>query len=94
MTRLPLREWKRTAVASATSSTPLALKDPTRRMLCFYNASSAALYLGLGPNTTTGDFTVIVPAGGYYELPWIATSAHVSGVWASVNGSAMITEGG
>ena len=88
----PATDATRTAVASAESDTHLVAATSVRRGLTVFNDSSAILYLCLGTATaSTTDYTVQVPAGGYYEAPDRFTG-EVRGIWASADGFAYITE--
>lgn len=57
----------------------------------FYVDEGATMYLRLGSNAGTLDYTVQVPPGGYYELPfgYIGT---VAAIWKFTGGSVRITE--
>lgn len=78
-------------VDSDTTVQTLADKNNGRILLTVYNASTAALYLRLGGTASNAIFTVKIPADGYYEVPKGFNGA-VTGVWASVNGFAAVTE--
>lgn len=57
-----------------------------------YNNSTQVLYVNLGATaTTTTAFVVALAAGAYYEVPFGYTGS-VTGIWASANGSAQVTE--
>jgi hypothetical protein len=82
-----------TTVASSASSVSLISANTKRKGLTIQNTSTAILYalLGGGTATATTAHSVQIPSNGYYEVPYGFTGA-VSGIWASANGSANITE--
>lgn len=85
------------AVASSATAVTIAALNAARRMLAVFNFSTADLYLKLGSGasfTGTPSFLARVPPSGYWEMPTrpIYTGL-VSGIWSSVNGYALVTEG-
>jgi len=82
-----------TSVASSASSVSLITANVARKGLSIQNTSTAILYvlLGGGTATATTSHSVQIPSNGYYEVPYGFTGA-VSGIWASANGSANLTE--
>ena len=56
-----------------------------------FNDSAAVLYLKFGVTASATDYTVQIPAGGYYEFPWPVYAGEVDGIWASANGNARLT---
>ncbi len=80
-----------TSVASATSNTVL-LASKERLGVTIFNDSTAILYIKLGTTASTTSYTVQVASKGYYELPSPVYTGIISGIWAAVNGSALITE--
>ena len=82
-----------TTVASSASSVTLIAANPKRRLVTIQNTSTAILYVlvGGGTATATTSHSVQVPSNGYYEVPLGYTGA-ITGIWASANGSANITE--
>lgn len=85
------------SVAASTSAVTLLALQPvgvTGRMI--FNDSTSVLYAKFGAGATSTSFTVLIPAGGYYEVP---SGGHdgsygglITGVWTSTNGSARVTE--
>lgn len=57
-----------------------------------YNDSSADLCLAYGAAATTTDFTVRIPANGYWEAPQPVFDGLVTGIWSAATGSARCTE--
>jgi hypothetical protein len=56
-----------------------------------FNNSTANLFLALGPNAATTNFTLKMATGSYYEVPFGYTGI-ITGVWDAVNGNAQVTE--
>lgn len=82
-----------TVASSATSVALLAL-NTSRKGYSVFNASTQILYLRQSATAATassGGYTVQIAAGGYWESPFNYTGA-VTGIWASANGAASITE--
>ena len=82
-----------TSVASSASSVSLIAANAQRRGLAIQNTSTSILYIlfGGGTATATTAHSVQIPSNGYYEVPYGYTGA-VSGIWASANGQANMTE--
>jgi hypothetical protein len=81
-----------TSVAS--SATPVTLKaaNTARKGLTIFNDSTQVLYVLLGAGTVSSTvYTVQLSAGAYYEVPF-GFSGAVTGLWASANGNARLTE--
>lgn len=56
-----------------------------------YNEAAAVLYVKFGATASATDYTVAVPASGYYELPMPVYSGLVTGTLASGTGNAQCT---
>ena len=82
-----------TSVASSASTVSLLALNASRKGATFFNDSSTTLYLKLGATASLTSFTVQIPGGGYYELPFgkIYTGA-IDGIWSAANGNVRITE--
>lgn len=80
-------------VASSASSVTILAANAKRRGASIVNASTAILYLDLsgGTATATTGHSVQLPTLAYFEVPAGYTGA-ITGIWASANGSANITE--
>lgn len=81
-------------VSVASSATVVTLKaaNAARLGLTVFNDSTQVLYVLLGAGTASASvYTVQLAAGAYYELPYRFTGV-VTGLWASANGNARITE--
>jgi hypothetical protein len=80
-----------TSVASAATSTVLIAANASRKGAALFNESTSALYLKLGSSASVTSYTVQVVANGYYEVPFGYTGV-ITGIWATANGNARITE--
>lgn len=81
-----------TSVASSGSSVTILASNGSRLGATVYNDSTQILYLllGTGP-ASTSVYTLQIGAGGYYEVPFNFTG-QLTGIWASANGNARVTE--
>lgn len=79
------------AVPSSATVVTLRAANTARKGLTIFNDSSAALTIKLGAAASQSDFTTKIAAGGYYEVPFRYTGI-VTGLWASANGNALVTE--
>lgn len=82
-----------TSVASSTSSVTLLASNTARKGASIQNTSTAILYvlLSSGTATATTSHSVQMASGTYYEIPFGYTGA-ITGIWASANGQANMTE--
>ncbi len=84
-----------TSVASSASSVTILAANPARRGASIANTSTAILYLRLnsagGAATATTAHTVQMASNTYYEVPFGYVGI-ITGIWASANGQANITE--
>lgn len=80
-----------TSVASSVATVELLADNPNRKNFGVFNLSNSVLYIALGEDATPTNFTAILDPGDYYEQLYPYSGA-VNGAWASVNGSAKITE--
>ena len=81
------------AVASLTSSQTLVGPNGHRTGCIVHNASTAILYVRLGPQDASSTaFAYPVGANTTLELPLCGYVGAITGAWASANGSAYITE--
>lgn len=78
-------------VAATLTSTALAQVNPARQGLSIQNTSTSVLYVKWGAAASATDHTIRMSPNCYYEVPFGYTGS-IFGVWASVNGSAQITE--
>ena len=81
----------RTSVASSITTVTLINDNVARKGAMVYNDSTSILYLALGSGASVTSFTYQISASSLYTIPFGYTGI-VTGVWASVNGNARITE--
>ena len=90
-----------TTVASSASSVTIIANNPRRRGLTITNTSTAILYLNLLGDTATATtaHSIQIPANGSYDLPLFTANGNtecytgkITGIWASANGQANVTE--
>lgn len=85
-------EAKLTTVASSATSASLIGANPARKTLIIQNTSTAVLYVKLGGGTATATTAHSIQlASNAYVIIEGFTGA-VSGIWASANGQANLTE--
>lgn len=88
----PANNAQTTAVSSSGTVVTLLSERRGRKGFRIHNASTAILYIRYGGDATTSLYTALVPAnGGSYECPFQYTGK-VTGIWASANGQANVTE--
>lgn len=81
-----------TVPSSATSVSILAANSRAVGRAVF-NDSTAVLYLRFGSGSaSTGTYTAQVAAGVAYPFPLPLYRGAVTGIWASANGNARVTE--
>lgn len=79
-------------VASSATSVTLLASNASRLGATIYNDSTAILYVKLNSGAASAtSYTVQVAANGYYEVPSRYSGA-ITGIWASANGNARVTE--
>jgi len=88
----PATSSARTSVLGSSAGTQTLLNSNSlRRGATIFNNSNANLFLALGPNAATNNFTTKLGAGIYYEVPFNYTGI-ITGIWDGNNGNAQITE--
>ncbi|MCY7272381.1 MAG: hypothetical protein LH702_01210 [Phormidesmis sp. CAN_BIN44] len=80
-----------TTVASAITSTAILPVNAARKDVKIFNNSTSRLYLAFGVTASVAGFTVLLEAGGFYEMA-IAYTGAISGIWIAANGNALVTE--
>lgn len=80
-----------TPVSSSATVVTLQAANGNRRGLMVYNDSTKILFLKLGSVASQTDFSVKMSSQAYFEIPGNYTGI-VTGIWASANGFAYITE--
>lgn len=81
-----------TRFESSTNSVKLASAYAGRRGLLIFNSSTQNLFIKLGTRASSTDFSVMVLAGGYWEMPFPIETCQIDGAWDGVNGYAYVTE--
>lgn len=84
----------RSNVSAASSDTLLLAANDYRKGATIYNDSEAnSLYIGLGTTAVTASsFTVIVPPGGYWEMPFFF-KGQLRGMWDTIAGTPPVLAG-
>lgn len=85
-----------TVVPGNNATTTLLAANNARTGATIYNESTAILFLKLGSGGNLASFTLPIAGnsgngGGYYETPFGYTGI-ITGIWASANGNAYVTE--
>jgi len=81
-----------TKVASSASNVTLLAANRLRLGCYIYNDSTAILYVKCGATAVVADsFTVQLATETGFEIP-AGFTGQIDGIWASANGSAMVTE--
>lgn len=88
---LPAPNATVTSVNSSASNVTLLAANQGRRGAYIYNDSTAVLYVKLGATASTSSFTVQMASETGWQVPDNYTGI-IDGIWASANGSAMVTE--
>jgi len=78
-------------IESSASVVTLCASNDSRKHLTIFNDSTAILYVKSGSGSSLTSYSVKVLAGGYYDVPDRYTGI-VTGIWASANGYAYVTE--
>lgn len=79
-------------IASSTTVQDLVVENGHRTGLYIYNNSTANLFVRIDGDATLTDFSFMIPANTLYEMPNSYFSDRLSGIWATANGFAHITE--
>ncbi len=78
-------------VASVAASTVLLAANAARKGVIITNQSTSPLYLALAATASSSAFTARLDPSDCYETPFNYTGV-ISGIWATANGNALITE--
>lgn len=82
-----------TNVADAATSAQLLAANANRVGCVIHNDSTQDLYLKYGTTASATDYTVRIPAGLHWTMPFPAYTGRLDGIWAAnASGSARITE--
>jgi hypothetical protein len=80
-------------ITSSGSSVTILAANASRKGAIIYNDSTQILYLDLsGGTASSSSYSVQIPAQGYFEVPIPIYNGLITGIWASANGNAYITE--
>ncbi len=84
----------KSSVASSASSVTILASNTSRKGAMIYNDSTQILYLDLsGGTASSSSYSVQIPPSGFFELPGPTVyNGAITGIWASANGSARVTE--
>lgn len=80
-----------TSSTSAATTAVLKAANTARLGLSIFNDSTAILYVAFAATASTTVYSIRVEANGYVEVPFGYTGV-VSGIWATANGAARVTE--
>lgn len=80
-----------TNVAASITSVTVLAANASRLGAIIVNDGTAVLFAKFGATASSTSFTVRIPAGGYYEIPFGYTGI-IDGIWTVANGSARVTE--
>lgn len=80
------------SITGSTNSTVLLYSNPNRIKVCFFNHSSAAMFLKLGDGASATDFSVKLSSGSYYETPTPVHTSSITATWDAAAGAVKITE--
>ncbi len=80
-----------TSVASSATTVVLFAAKSSARSRTVFNESTAVLYVAFAATASVTAYTTQIQPSGYYEIPGVYGGT-VSGIWASANGSARLTE--
>lgn len=82
-----------TSVTGVITSAVLLAANSGRLAAYFYNDSTSILYLAFAATASTTAYTVQVASQGFFEMPTSPVyTGTISGIWASANGAARVTE--
>lgn len=79
------------AVGASIASVTLLASNASRLGATIVNDGTQKLYVKCGTTATSTDYTKLLLAGEYWELPFGYTG-RIDGIWAVANGNARITE--
>lgn len=85
------------SVASSASSVTVLASNASRKGASVYNDSTQILYLAVSATTASSTaYTIQLPANAFFELPPCRDGSiytgQLTGIWASANGNARVTE--
>lgn len=93
VTRLPQPGASQvSAVSASVSSVVIVPPNLLRYGLTVWNDSTSVLYLKCGAGASVTSATIVVPAQGFYVVPYPVYTGALYGAWVSASGFARITE--
>jgi hypothetical protein len=81
-----------TKVDASLTNISLVAANVDRKMVTFYNNSTASLFIKFGSLASLTSFSLKIGAGDYMEFPYPCYIGQIDGFWDAVNGNVMITE--
>jgi hypothetical protein len=81
-----------TKIDASLSNIRILPSNTDRKMVTFYNNSTASLFLKYGVLASVDSFSLKIGAGDYLEFPYPCYTGQIDGFWDAVNGSVMVTE--
>jgi hypothetical protein len=81
-----------TNVTSSATAVTLLAAYAARVGALIVNNSTSKLYVKLGTGASTTSWSVAIEAGGYWEMPRRYYTGAITGIWATANGDAHVTE--
>lgn len=82
-----------TSIASSATSVTILAANANRKGISICNDSTASLRLSFATPATAANAFIVVPAGAFLLLDQqLIVNGTIYGIWASVNGTAQVTE--
>jgi hypothetical protein len=81
-----------TAVASSATVVTLQAANANRKGLLIFNDSTKNMRIKLGTGASASNYSVLMTAKAYFEVPYPAYTGDITGIWESANGNALVTE--
>lgn len=70
------------ALASTTTSAQLIAANTARKGMVLTNTDSNSVYIYYGTTAVATKFTVIIPPGALWEMPWPIYTGRIDAIWA------------
>jgi hypothetical protein len=71
------------SLASSASSAQLLASNTSRKGLILVNTDVNSVYVKYGTTASATDFTVLMPANGYWEMPQPIYTGRIDAIWAA-----------
>lgn len=81
-----------TSVAASVTSVTLLAANANRRKFIIINDGTKNLFVAFAATATSAAYSVLLPGGQAYESEMNDYTGVISGIWATANGNARITE--